>query len=172
MRKYFPERDLIFLPRDVSEAIGSLIEMASALPDEEIRETRAAVDEAEALLASLDDPAEVTRRQAEIMAIRAWVHGQAGEFALAMKSYRDAEALVVSLGDEGWRVFIVLRAAHVLLGADDAEGAEAEARRAASLLPDDTQVGNVLSVLSEALQRQNKPSGTDPLVRDLTARLD
>src|SRR6185295_6234210 len=97
---------------------------------------------------------------AEIMAIRAWVHGQAGEFALAMKSYRDAEARVVALGDEGWRVFIVLRAAHVLLGADDAEGAEAEARRAASLLPDDTQVGNVLSVLSEALQRQNKPSGT------------
>ncbi|MEU0883476.1 hypothetical protein ABZ345_33125 [Lentzea sp. NPDC005914] len=157
---------------DVSEAIGSLIELASALPDEEVRETRAAVDEAEALLASLDDPSEVARRQAEIVAIRAWVHGQAGEFALAMKHYRDAEALVVSLGDEGWRVFIVLRAANVLLGADDAEGAEAEARRAASLLPDDTQVGNVLSVLSEALRRQNKPSGTDPLVRELTARLD
>ncbi|WP_167976540.1 hypothetical protein, partial [Lentzea indica] len=74
--------------------------------------------------------------------------------------------------DESWRVFVVLRAAHVLLGADDPEGAEAEARRAASLLPDDVQVGNVLSVLSEALRRQNKPSGTDPLVRELTARLD
>ena len=42
----------------------------------------------------------------------------------------------------------------------------------ASGLPDDAQVGNVLSVLSEALRRQNKPSGTDPLVRELTARLD
>ncbi|MET9633063.1 hypothetical protein ABZX92_36960 [Lentzea sp. NPDC006480] len=157
---------------DISEAIGSLIELASALPDEDVHETRAAVDEAESLLSSLDDPTEVTRRQAEITAIRAWVHGQAGEFALAMKNYRDAEAMVVSLGDEGWRVFIVLRSAHVLLGADDAEGAEAEARRAASLLPDDNQVANVLSVLSEALQRQNKPSGTDPLVRELTARLD
>lgn len=89
-----------------------------------------------------------------------------------MKHYRDAEELVVSLGDEGWRVFVVLKAAHVLLVADDAEGAEAEARRAASLLPDDNQVGNVLSMLSEALRRQNKPSGTDPLVRELTARLD
>ncbi|SEQ43432.1 hypothetical protein SAMN05216188_10326 [Lentzea xinjiangensis] len=157
---------------DLSEAIGSLVELASNLPEDEITETRAAVDEAEALLPLLDDPREVTRRQAEIIAIRAWVHGQAGEFALAMKQYRDAEALVVSLGDEGWRVFIVLRAAHVLLDADDAEGAEAEARRAASLLPDDVQVGNVLSVLSEALRRQNKPSGTDPLVRELTARLD
>ncbi|WP_112276886.1 hypothetical protein [Lentzea terrae] len=157
---------------NLSEAIGSLVELASALPDDEVVETRAAVDEAEALLPSLDDPREVTRRQAEIVAIRAWVHGQAGEFALAMKHYRDAEALVVSLGDEGWRVFVVLRAAAVLLNADDAEGAEAEARRAASLLPDDMQVGNVLSVLSEALRRQNKPSGTDPLVRELTARLD
>lgn len=89
-----------------------------------------------------------------------------------MKQYRDAEALVVSLGDEGWRVFVVLKAAHVLLNADDAEGAETEARRAASLLPDDNQVSTVLSVLSEALRRQNKPSGTDPLVRELTARLD
>jgi tetratricopeptide (TPR) repeat protein len=157
---------------DVREAIGSLVELASNLPDEEVVETRAAVDEAESLLPSLDDPTEITRRQAEIAAIRAWVHGQAGEFALAMKHYRDAEALVVSLGDEGWRVFVVLRAATVLINADDAEGAEAEARRAASLLPDDRQVGNVLSVLSEALRRQNKPSGTDPLVRELTARLD
>ncbi|MCP2250696.1 hypothetical protein [Lentzea aerocolonigenes] len=157
---------------NLTEAIGSLIELASNLPDNEVVETRAAVDAAETLLPLLDDPREVTRRQAEIAAIRAWVHGQAGEFALAMKHYRDAEALVVSLGDENWRVFVVLRAAQVLLGADDAEGAEAEARRAASLLPDDAQVGNVLSVLSEALRRQNKPSGTDPLVRDLTARLD
>lgn len=157
---------------NVSEAIGSLVELASNLPDDDIVETRAAVDEAEALLPALDDPTEVTRRQAEIVAIRAWVHGQAGEFALAMKHYRDAEALVVSLGDEGWWVFVVLRAAHVLLNADDPEGAEAEARRAASLLPDDSQVGNVLSVLSEALQRQKKASGTDPLVRELTARLD
>lgn len=157
---------------NLTEAIGSLIELASNLPDDEVVETRAAVDEAEALLPLLDDPREVTRRQAEIAAIRAWVHGQAGEFALAMKHYRDAEALVVSLGDENWRVFVVLRAAQVLMGADDAEGAEAEARRAASLLPDDAQVGNVLSVLSEALRRQNKPSGTDPLVRELTARLD
>ncbi|SDG90095.1 hypothetical protein SAMN05216553_11324 [Lentzea fradiae] len=157
---------------DVSEAIGSLVELASTLPDDEVAETTSAIDEAEALLASLDDPAEVTRRQAEILAIRAWVHTQAGEFPLAMKHYRDTEALVTSLGDHNWRVFVVLRAAQVLLGADDAEGAEAEARRAASLLPDDAQVGNVLSVLSEALHRQNKPSGTDPLVRELTARLD
>lgn len=157
---------------NLTEAIGSLVELASNLPDDEVVETRAAVDEAEALLPLLDDPREVTRRQAEIAAIRAWVHGQASEFALAMKHYRDAEALVVSLGDENWRVFVVLRAAQVLLGADDAEGAEAEARRAASLLPDDAQVGNVLSVLSEALRRQNKPSGTDSLVRELTARLD
>ncbi|MGW4210211.1 hypothetical protein ACWEIJ_19640 [Lentzea sp. NPDC004789] len=157
---------------NISEAVGSLVELASALPEDEIAETRAAVDEAEALLPSLDDPHELTRRQAEILAIRAWVHGQAGEFALAVKHYRDAEALVVSLGDAGWRVFIVLRGATVLLGADDPEGAEAEARRAASLLPDDNLVGNVLSVLSEALRRQNKPSGTDPLVRELTARLD
>ncbi|NGY65386.1 hypothetical protein G7043_41485 [Lentzea sp. NEAU-D13] len=157
---------------NVSEAIGSLIELASNLPDDEIVETRAAVDEAEALLPTLNDLREVTRRQAEIVAIRAWVYGQTGEFAQAMKHYRDAEALVVSLGDENWRVFTVLRAANVLLNADDAEGAEAEARRAASLLPDDDLVGNVLSVLSEALRRQNKPSGTDPLVRELTARLD
>ncbi len=156
---------------NVSEAIGSLIELASNLPDSEITETRLAVDEAETLLPSLDEPREVTRRQAEIAAIRAWVHGQAGEFALAMKHYRDAEALVVALEDESWRVFVVLRSAQVLLAADDAEGAEAEARRAASLLPDDMQVGNVLSALSEALQRQNKPAGTDPLVRELTQRL-
>ncbi|HUQ54624.1 hypothetical protein [Lentzea sp.] len=157
---------------DFSEAIGSLVELASTLPDDEVVETTAAVDEAEALLPSLDEPTEVTRRQAEILAIRAWVRSQAGDFALAMKHYRDTEALVASLGDQNWRVFVVLRAAQVLLGADDAEGAEAEARRAASLLPDDAQVGNVLSVLSEALRRQNKPSGTDPLVRELTARLD
>lgn len=157
---------------NLSEAIGSLVELASSLPDDEITETRAAVNDAEALLPLLDEPTEVTRRQAEIAAIRAWVHGQTGEFALAMKQYRDAEALVVSLGDEGWRVFVVLKAAHVLLMADDAAGAEAEARRAASLLPDDNQVSNVLSMLSEALRRQNKPSGTDPLVRELTARLD
>ncbi|NKE63573.1 hypothetical protein FXN61_45375, partial [Lentzea sp. PSKA42] len=85
---------------NLTEAIGSLIELASNLPDDDVVETRAAVDEAEALLPLLDDPREVTRRQAEIVAIRAWVHGQAGEFALAMKHYRDAEALVVSLGDE------------------------------------------------------------------------
>ncbi|WP_329789922.1 hypothetical protein V1227_37935 [Lentzea sp. DG1S-22] len=157
---------------NLSEAIGSLVELASNLPDEEVTETRAAVDEAEALLPLLDDEQEVTRRRAEIAAIRAWVHGQVGEFALAMKQYREAEALVVSLGDAGWRVFVVLKSAHVLLNADDAEGAEAEARRAASLLPDDHQVSNVLSMLSEALRRQNKPSGTDPLVRELTARLD
>lgn len=157
---------------NVSEAVGSLVELASTLPDDETVETTAAVDEAETLLASLDDPAEVTRRQAEILAIRAWVHAQAGEFPLAMKHYRDTEALVTSLGDGNWRVFVVLRAAQVLINAGDAEGAEAEARRAASLLPDDAQVGNVLSVLSEALRRQNKPSGTDPLVRELTARLD
>ncbi|GHH50235.1 hypothetical protein [Lentzea cavernae] len=157
---------------NLSEAIGSLVELASSLPDDEVVETRAAVDEAEALLPQLEDPREITRRQAEIAAIRAWVHGQVGEFALAMKQYRDAEELVVSLGDEGWRVFVVLKSANMLLNADDAEGAEAEARRAASLLPDDQQVGNVLSMLSEALRRQNKPSGTDPLVRELTARLD
>ncbi|MFD4643541.1 hypothetical protein ACFWN2_39965 [Lentzea sp. NPDC058436] len=157
---------------NLSEAIGSLVELASSLPDDEVKETRAAVDEAEALLPQLDDEREITRRRAEIAAIRAWVHGQVEEFALAMKQYRDAEALVVSLGDEGWRVFVVLKSANMLLNAGDAEGAEAESRRAASLLPDDQQVGNVLSMLSEALRRQNKPSGTDPLVRELTARLD
>ncbi|GLY49732.1 hypothetical protein [Lentzea sp. NBRC 102530] len=154
------------------EAIGSLVELASNLPEDEITETRAALDEAEALLVEVEDQQEVTRRSAEIAAIRAWVHGQVGEFALAMKQYRDAEALVVSLGDKGWRVFVVLKAASMLLRSDDAEGAEVEARRAASLLPDDEQAGNVLSVLSEAMRRQNKPSGTDPLVRELTARLD
>ncbi|MFD4673203.1 hypothetical protein ACFWNN_26010 [Lentzea sp. NPDC058450] len=154
------------------EAIGSLVELASNLPEDEVTETRAALNEAEALLVEVEDQQEVTRRKAEIAAIRAWVHGQVGEFALAMKQYRDAEALVVSLGDKGWRVFVVLKAAGMLLRSDDAEGAETEARRAASLLPDDEQAGNVLSVLSEAMRRQNKPSGTDPLVRELTARLD
>ncbi|MFD5830818.1 hypothetical protein [Lentzea sp. NPDC060358] len=156
---------------DVSEAVGSLVELASTLPDDEVVETTSAVDEAETLLPLLDDPAEVTRRQAEILAIRAWVAGQGGDVALAVQHYRETESLVASLGDSNWRVFVVLRAAQVLLGGDDAAGAEAEARRAASLLPDDGQVGSVLSVLSEALRRQNKPSGTDPLVRELTARL-
>ncbi|HEX7308234.1 hypothetical protein [Lentzea sp.] len=156
---------------DVSEAVGSLVELASTLPDDEVVETISAVDDAEELLALLDDPAEVTRRQAEILAIRAWVAGQTGEFSVAIQHYRDAEALVASLGDANWRVFVVLRAAQVLLNADDAPAAEAEARRAASLLGDDVQVGNVLSVLSEALRRQGKADGADPLVRELTGRL-
>ncbi len=156
---------------NVSEAIGSLIELASALPAEAVKETRSALDDAEALLPSLEDLPEVTRRQAEIAAIRAFLHAQAGEFALAIKYNREAEALAASLSEEGWRAFLVVRAARVLLDSGDPEGAEAEARRAASLLPDDAQAGDVIAVLSEALQRQNKTPGTDPLVRDLTTRL-
>lgn len=156
---------------NLSEAVGSLVELASALPAEAVAETRSALDDAEALLPSLDDLPEVTRRQAEIAAIRAFLHAQAGQYALAIKHNRDAEALAASLAEDGWRTFLVVRAAGVLLDSGDPEGAEAEARRAASLLPDDAQVGNVLQVLSESLKQQNKTPGTDPLVRELTARL-
>ncbi len=156
---------------NVSEAVGSLIELASALPGEAVEETRSALDDAEALLPSLDDLAEVTRRQAEIAAIKAFLHSQAGEFALAIKHNREAEALAASLSEEGWRTFLVVRSARVLLEAGDPEGSEEEARRAASLLPDDALVGEVLSALTEALHAQQKTPGTDPLVRDLTARL-
>ncbi|MGZ3143446.1 tetratricopeptide repeat protein [Lentzea chajnantorensis] len=156
---------------NVSEAVGSLIELASALPGEAVRETRSALDDAEALLPSLDDLTEVTRRQAEIAAIRAFLHSQAGEYALAIKYNREAEALATSLSEDGWRTFLVVRSARVLLEAGDPEGSESEARRAATLLPDDSLVGEVLSALSDALSAQQKTPGTDPLVRALTARL-
>ncbi|GLZ36066.1 hypothetical protein Lesp02_82530 [Lentzea sp. NBRC 105346] len=158
---------------EVGEAVGSWIEVAGALPAEEDLATLSALAEAARLLPAVEDADARTRHTAEIAAIRAFLHGRAGEFALAMRENQTAESLAASLEDLPWHLFLVTRGARLLLDASDPAGAETEARRAAALLtPDSPQTGDVVSVLTEALKRQNKPSGTDPLVRELTARLE
>ncbi|TWP46457.1 hypothetical protein FKR81_35410 [Lentzea tibetensis] len=157
---------------EVAEAVSSWIEAAGVLPAEEEAATHAALAEASRLLPGVTDTSAQQRHTAEIAAIRAFMHGRAGDFASAMKENRTAESLAAALADRPWQVFLVTRGARLLLDASDPEGAEAEARRAASLLPDDsTQTGDVLSILSEALKQQHKAAGTDPLVRSLTAAL-
>jgi NTP pyrophosphatase (non-canonical NTP hydrolase) len=112
---------------------------------------------------------------ARIAAIRAFLHAQAGEFPLAITQNALAESLAVELGDRGWQAFLVARGGRFRLRSGDAVAAEAEVRRAAALIDDETPgevVTEVVSVLEDALTELDRPVGTDPLVRALTARLE
>ncbi|MFJ6676238.1 hypothetical protein ACIQMJ_34490 [Actinosynnema sp. NPDC091369] len=158
-----------------AEAAGSLVEAASALPNEESAECATTLAAAENLLPSVDDPDHRTHLTARIAAIRAFLHIQAGEHAAAIEQNGIAEELAAQLGDLDWQTFLVVRGARFLLDSGDPANAEAEARRAGTLITDETPpqiLGDTANVLEEALRTQSKPTSSDPLLRALTTRLE
>ncbi|QQQ74755.1 hypothetical protein IOD16_26950 [Saccharothrix sp. 6-C] len=158
-----------------AEAAGSLVEAAAALPNEEAAECATTLTEAEQLLPEVDDPDHRTHLTARIAAIRAFLHVQAGEHAAAIEQNGIAEELAAQLGDLDWQTFLVARGARFLLESGDQVNAEAEARRAGSLITDETPpqiLGDIANVLEEALRTRGKPTSGDPLLRGLTSRLD
>ncbi len=158
-----------------AEAAGSLVEAASALPNEEAAECATTLTAAEQLLTSVEDPDHRTHLTARIAAIRAFLHVQAGEYAAAIEQNGVAEELAAHLGDLDWQTFLVVRGARFLLDSGDPANAEAEARRAGTLINDETPpqlLGDTANVLEEALRAQTKPTAGDPLLRTLTTRLE
>ncbi|MER5265285.1 hypothetical protein ABTZ99_24720 [Actinosynnema sp. NPDC002837] len=158
-----------------AEAAGSLVEAAAALPNEEAAECATTLTEAEQLLPAVEDPDHRTHLTARIAAIRAFLHVQAGEHAAAIEQNGIAEELAAQLGDSDWQTFLVARGARFLLESGDAANAEAETRRAGTLLTDETPpqiLGDIANVLEQALRTQSKPTSGDPLLRTLTTRLD
>ena len=158
-----------------AEAAGSLVEAASALPNEEAAECATTLTEAERLLPSVDDPDHRTHLTARIAAIRAFLHVQAGEHAAAIEQNGIAEELAARLGDLEWQTFLVVRGARFLLDSGDPVNAEAEARRAGTMITDETPpplLGDTANVLEEALRAQSKPTASDPLLRTLNTRLE
>ncbi|MEU5694434.1 hypothetical protein [Actinosynnema sp. NPDC020468] len=159
---------------DPAESAGSWVEAASALPEEEGEASLEALVAAEELLPGVEDTEHRTHLTARIAAIRAFVAMHAGDHATAVEQNALAEELTARLGDTDWRTFLVARGARFLLTSGDAAAAESEARRAATLITDDTPpqlLGDTASVLEEALRAQNKPT-TDPLLRLLNTRLE
>lgn len=157
------------------EAAGSWVEAANVLPAGESTEGLAALAEAERLLPGIEDSGVRTHIAARIAAIRAFLHAQAGEYDLAIEQNALAEQAAIDLEDEGWQAFLVARGGRFRLRSGDAAAAETAARRAAALLGDETPgevVAEVVSVLEDALTELDRPTGTDPLVRALTARLE
>ncbi|QFZ22350.1 hypothetical protein EKG83_37445 [Saccharothrix syringae] len=160
---------------EFAEAAGSLVEAAAALPDEEAAGCAAVLASAEALLPRVEDVEQRTHLTARIAAIRAFLHGQSGDLTAAVEQNGVAEELAAQLGDDTWRTFLVTRGARFLLQAGDPANAEAEARRAGTLITDDTPLqllGDTANVLEEALRTQSKPTTGDPLLRALQSRLD
>ncbi|MFD1148465.1 hypothetical protein [Saccharothrix hoggarensis] len=160
---------------EFAEAAGSLVEAAAALPNDEAAECAATLTAAEELLPSVEDHDHRVHLTARIAAIRAFLHIQAGEHAAAVEQNGIAEELAAQLGDTDWQMFLVMRGAKFLLESGDAVNAEAEARRAATLIADDTPpqiLGDTANVLEEALRAQDKPTSTDPVLRALTSRLE
>jgi tetratricopeptide (TPR) repeat protein len=158
-----------------AEAAGSLVEAASALPNEEAAECATTLTAAEQLVPSVDDPDHRTHLTARIAAIRAFLHIQAGEHAAAIEQNGVAEELAAQLGDLDWQTFLVVRGARFLLDSGDPANAESEARRAATLINDETPpqiLGDAANVLEEALRAQSKPTAGDSLLRTLTTRLE
>ncbi|MFD7656344.1 hypothetical protein ACFV4N_20430 [Actinosynnema sp. NPDC059797] len=160
---------------EFAEAAGSLVESAAALPDEESGECAATLTAAEALLPRVEDPDHRTHLTARIAAIRAFLHSQAGEHARAVEQNGVAEELAARLGDVDWQTFLVVRGARFLLQSGDPANAESEARRAGTLITDDTPpqiLGDAAAILEEALRTQSKPTASDPLLRALHTRLN
>ncbi|MFC6089168.1 hypothetical protein [Saccharothrix lopnurensis] len=160
---------------EFAEAAGSLVEAAAALPDEEAGECAATLTAAEVLLPRVEDPDHRTHLTARIAAIRAFLHSQAGEHAEAVEQNGVAEELAARLGDADWQAFLVVRGARFLLQSGDPANAEAEARRAGTLITDDTPpqiLGDAAAILEEALRTQSKPTTADPLLRALHTRLN
>ncbi|PSL45245.1 hypothetical protein B0I31_12722 [Saccharothrix carnea] len=158
-----------------AEAAGSLVEAAAALPNEEAAECATTLTEAEHLLQSVEDPDHRTHLTARIAAIRAFLHIQAGEHAAAIEQNGIAEELAAQLGDLDWQTFLVTRGARFLLDSGDQPNAESEARRAGTLINDETPpqlLGDIANVLEEALRTQSKPTASDPLLRTLNTRLE
>ncbi|WP_447003398.1 hypothetical protein ACRAKI_27520 [Saccharothrix isguenensis] len=160
---------------EFTEAAGSLVEAAAALPNDEAAECATTLTEAEALVPSVEDPDHRTHLTARIAAIRAFLHIQAGEHAAAIEQNGIAEELAAQLEDVDWQTFLVARGARFLLDSGDPVNAEAEARRAGALINDETPpqiLGDIANVLDEALRAQSKPTSGDPLLRALTTRLE
>ncbi|WP_158842871.1 hypothetical protein [Saccharothrix deserti] len=160
---------------EFAEAAGSLVEAAAALPNEEAAECATTLTAAEELLSSVEDLDHRTHLTARIAAIRAFLHTQAGEHAAAMEQNGIAEELAAQLGDLDWQTFLVARGARFLLESGDPVNAEAEARRAGTLINDETPaqiLGDIANVLEETLRAQAKPTSGDPVLRALTTRLE
>ncbi|NUU23942.1 MAG: hypothetical protein HOV68_20930, partial [Streptomycetaceae bacterium] len=158
-----------------AEAAGSLVEAAAALPNEEAAECATTLTEAEHLLPSVADPDHRTHLTARIAAIRAFLHIQEGNHAAAIEQNGIAEELAAQLGDVDWQAFLVMRGARFLLDSGDPANAEPEARRAATLITEETPpqiLGDLANVLEEALRAQEKPTTSDPLLRMLNTRLE
>jgi len=157
------------------EAAGSWVEAANVLPATESAEGLAALVRAENLLPDVEEDGARTHVTARIAAIRAFLHAHAGEFGLAIEQNALAEQAAIELEDVGWQAFLVARGGRFRLRSGDAAAAETAARRAAALLDDGTPsevVAEVVSVLEDSLTELDRPSGTDPLVRALTSRLE
>ncbi len=157
------------------EAAGSWVEAANVLPFGQSTEGLVALARAERLLPGIDDDGSRTHISARIAAIRAFLHAQAGEFDLAIEQNALAEQAAIELEDVGWQAFLVARGGRFRLRSGDAAASETAARRAAGLLGEETPnevVAEVVSVLEDALAELDRPTGTDPLVRALTARLE
>ncbi|WP_433263156.1 hypothetical protein ACQPZF_31425 [Actinosynnema sp. CS-041913] len=160
---------------DATEAAGSWVEAAAALPKEEHAECVAALASAEELLPSVEDEEHRAHLAARIAAIRAFLHFQAGEHAEALEQNGIAEELAARLGDVDWQMFLAQRGARFLLESGDAVNAEAEARRAAGMVTDTSPpqiIGDTANVLEESLRAQDKPTAGDRVLRALTSRLE
>jgi tetratricopeptide (TPR) repeat protein len=160
---------------EFAEAAGSLVEAAAALPNDEAAECATTLTAAEELVPAVEDPDHRTHLTARIAAIRAFLHIQAGEHTRAIEQNGIAEELAAQLGDLDWQTFLVARGARFLLESGDPTNAEAEARRAGTLINDETPaqiLGDIANVLEEALRLQDEPTTTDPLLRALTTRLE
>ncbi|WP_026424424.1 tetratricopeptide repeat protein [Actinokineospora inagensis] len=155
-------------------ASESMVRLAHARGLLDLADGLSCLDEAAAMVAdtpvdgALDQLADVTGFRAALLA-----HHERYEEALAVNA--TAEEYAVRLGNADWHAFLAGRAARLHLDLGNTTAAEAEARRAAALLGADTDgqtVGAVLGSLARALEEQGKPVEADPLIKDLTNRLE
>jgi tetratricopeptide (TPR) repeat protein len=160
---------------EAGEAAGSWIEVANVLPDEDVEPSLEALTHADALLPAVADAVQRTRLTARIAALRAFLHSQLEDYPAALEQNAVAELLASELEDTNWQAFLTARGARLLLRSGDAESADLEARRAADLVTDETPgqiVGEIASVLEDSLREQERPIGSDPLLRALMSRLE
>ncbi|HVK25594.1 MAG TPA: tetratricopeptide repeat protein [Actinokineospora sp.] len=154
-------------------AAESMVKLAHAIGLDDLDAGIAALDDAARLLPDDSAPGALDEL-ADIIGFRVALLAHHQRFAEALEVNQRTEEYAVRLGNPEWHAFLAGRAARLRMDLGQFPEAERDARRAAALLTDEageSTVGAVLGTLVRTLEEQGKPVDTEPLVRDLSARL-
>ncbi|WP_436496816.1 tetratricopeptide repeat protein [Actinokineospora sp. HUAS TT18] len=154
-------------------AAESMVKLAHAIGLDDLDAGIAALDEAARMLPDETVPGALDEL-ADVIGFRVALLAHHQRFAEALEVNQRTEEYAVRLGNPEWHAFLAGRAARLRMDLGQFPEAERDARRAAALLTDDageSTVGAVLGTLVRTLEEQGKPVDTEPLVRELSARL-